>query len=310
VVIRASSARQIEALLADLAATSDVIREAAVARLTLIGGRAVERLIALADSPASIAARAAAFRTLEATADPRALEPALRAVGDADPEVAAAAIGVARRFLRGARGAAAVDRLTATVLDLARPDSVRVAALRALRDLEPGTIAPLLKSLAGDPVVAMNANQALSDDVQAIHQMIVSRGGGIALGELLRIVEQLREREAAQPPSRRAEWATARAAAHLALAKRGSRIALYDLRESLEAARQPLPIGSLAALTLIGDVSCLEPIAVAYARSRDRWWRGHLADVFRAIVKREGLTRRHAAVKKAARRSAELVSTL
>jgi HEAT repeat protein len=179
---------------------------------------------------------------------------------------------------------------------------VRVAALRALRDLEASTIAPLLKSLAGDPVVAASAESRAPDDAQAIHQTIVSRGADVAVSELLRMVEQLRDREAAEPVNHRAEWATVRAAAHLALAKRGSRIALYDLREWLEAARQPLPVESLAALSLVGDASCLEPIARAYTKSRDAWWRQHLADTFRAIVTRERLTRRHAVLKRIEKR--------
>ena len=315
--IKASSAKEIAALIADLCAASDPTREAALARLIVIGGRAVGRLLILVGdsqtvpkSAASITARVAAFRALEAIGDPRALEPALRAVDRAEPAVAVAAVGVARRFLRSARSADAADFLTAAAVDRRRAVAVRAAALRALTDLEPATIAPLLKSLAGDPVVAMMTDPATtSDEAHAIHEKIVNRGSDLALGELLRIVEHLRDREAAQPAGGRTEWAVARAAAHLALAKRGSRIALYDLRESLDAARDPLPVESMAALLLIGDVSCLEPIAAAYARSRDTWWRDHLVGVFRAIVTRQRLTRRHAAIKKVAKRCPELVST-
>jgi hypothetical protein len=46
VVIKASSAKHIQALIADLADPDGVTREAAVARLTVIGARAVEQLIA------------------------------------------------------------------------------------------------------------------------------------------------------------------------------------------------------------------------------------------------------------------------
>ena len=71
----------------------------------------------------------------------------------------------------------------------------------------------------------------------------------------------MREREGVGAGGRRGdEWTTARAAAHVALAQRGSRLALYDLRESLERAA-PLPVEFLTALSLIGDASCLEPIA-------------------------------------------------
>ena len=127
----------------------------------------------------------------------------------------------------------------------------------------------------------------------------------------------MREREASEPASR-AAWIKVRARAHVTLAARGSRIALYDLRESIEAAASPLPVEFLSALSTAGDASCLEAVAAAYARSTptagptptpgvrartgDLWWRDRLADVFRIIVEREHLTRRHAVVKKIEKR--------
>ncbi|HTK76446.1 MAG TPA: hypothetical protein VL371_14370, partial [Gemmataceae bacterium] len=42
-VIKSSSSRQIDTLMADLMSERQVVREGAVARLTVIGGRAVER---------------------------------------------------------------------------------------------------------------------------------------------------------------------------------------------------------------------------------------------------------------------------
>ena len=79
-------------------------------------------------------------------------------------------------------------------------------------------------------------------------------------------------------------------------------MALYDLRESLEAARGPLPVEFLAAISLIGDASCVEAIAGAHAKAKDAWWRRHLAQAFREIVARERLTKRHAALKRAEKR--------
>src|SRR5207245_1063273 len=105
------------------------------------------------------------------------------------------------------------------------------------------------------------------------------------------IVERVREREGAEPAARRDEWRLARASAHQALAIRGSRLALYDLRETLETAKGRLPVEFLAPLALIGDASCLEAIAAAHAAAGDTWWRQHLADAFYAIVTRERLTR-------------------
>ena len=112
------------------------------------------------------------------------------------------------------------------------------------------------------------------------------------------VVDRVREREGSEPPAARVSGRLTRAAAHVALAHRGSRLALYDLRESLDAATGPLPVEFLAALSLVGDASCLEAIAGAHARARNAWWRQHLADAFRTIVAREKLTRRHAVVRK------------
>ena len=67
------------------------------------------------------------------------------------------------------------------------------------------------------------------------------------------------------------------------------------------------------ALEEIGDASCLENLAAAYdasSRSGDRWWREHVATAFRAIVHREGLTRRHAAVKRSMQRWPEATADL
>ena len=84
------------------------------------------------------------------------------------------------------------------------------------------------------------------------------------------------------------------------------------MRELLEGTTGPLPVEFLAALSQVGDASCLETIAGAYARSsgpesgadlaRHDWWRQHLADVFRAIVAREGINRRQAVAKKIEKR--------
>ena len=42
-------------------------------------------------------------------------------------------------------------------------------------------------------------------------------------------------------------------------------MALYDLREALKATAAPLPVEFLTALSLVGDTSCLEAIAAAFA---------------------------------------------
>jgi hypothetical protein len=97
------------------------------------------------------------------------------------------------------------------------------------------------------------------------------------------------------------------------LALRGSRVALYDLRETLEDRSMRLPVSFLTALHVVGDASCLEPLASAWdAAAADRTaegvrWRQQLASAFRAITHREKITRRHAVMKRIAARWPKLM---
>jgi hypothetical protein len=324
VAIRLSSSKEIDALVADLGSDRSVTREAAVARLTIIGARAVARLTAIAASSEPAEARVAALRTLDAIGDPRARAAVFAALADTHDAVAAAAATAARGYLHGRHGAEALDHLTRTALDRARSGKARAAAVRAVGELDAATIAPLIEALRGetdadvrtalaaalagaterDPAAALAAaaDGELPDDPHVLRDTIAQAGADAALPVLLRVVEAVRAREGAESAPTRAGWTAARAAAHLALAGRGSRIALYDLRESLESADARLPVELLAALTMVGDATCLEAIAAAYARTRDAWWREHLAAAFQAIVQREGLTRRHAVLKKIEKR--------
>lgn len=324
-VIRLSAARQVDALLLDLASDDALKRDAALARLTVAGARAVGRLMTMAEDRAvSASGRATAFRALEAIGDPRALTPALRAVADDEEEVALAAIDLARVFIRSANGVPAVDRLSAVALDGGRTVPVRLAAIQALRDLGEETLKPLLAAIAEDPrpEIAAAAHQPAADlgaaidplqcltdaadarlpgDPAILRRAIAQVGHEVALPLLQGLIDHVREREAGEPRSRRADWTAARAAAHLALAQRGSRLALYDLRETLAAANEPLPVEFVTTVSEVGDVSCLEPLAAAYTQaggSRQDWWPRHLSGAFRAIVARERVTRRHAVMKK------------
>jgi HEAT repeat protein len=328
VPIRASFGIQIDALIANLSADNAVTQETAVARLTLLGARAVERLIAATGSLPPPAARAAAWRALEAIGDPRALEPALASLGsrDSEPEVVTAVVGVARAHLRGASGATVVDRLATVLFDRTRHETVRLAALRALRDLEPATTAPILATLADDPndairleaglrggsapssaedtvaVLKRGAEGGLPDDPAMLRHALALSGESLPSPALFELVKRIREREGSEPAKLKEQWRIARAAAHVALARRGSRLAVYDLRESLETAKGPLPVEFLEAIRLVGDPTCLEAIAGAYSKARDGWWRQHLAEAFNAITAREKLTRRHAVLKKIEKR--------
>jgi hypothetical protein len=313
-------------------------RETAIARLTVIGSRAVGRLVSLIEQPArGVASRVAALRALEGLGDSRALEPALRAAGDADADIAAAGVAVIRAFVRGRHGVAAVDGLAAIGLNQAASEATRLEAIEALGDLDAATVQPLWQALAKDPnprvrARALNskpgrsrpsgpasmsfveqlaeiAAHGLPDDPELLCRLLTTDGATASPSHLHRIVERVRDREGAEAPARRAWWIRARGCAHVALAKQSSLVGVYDLREALESAGAPLPVEFLAALALIGDASCLEAIAAAHGRATDRWWREHLADAFHAIVERKRLTRRHAVLKKIQKRSPELVRT-
>lgn len=122
------------------------------------------------------------------------------------------------------------------------------------------------------------------------------------LNTLHQLITAIRSREGEEEPGpARQAWLTARGRVHEVLATRQSRVALYDLRETLEQAADPVPLGFLAALKAVGDRSCLEPLASAHCRWEgppQAWWRAALALAFRDILRRERLSRRHAVVRR------------
>ena len=239
-------------------------------------------------------------------------------------------------FLRSSRGVEALDRLTSLALDRTKSRVLRLAAIRALRDLGPATIGPLLQTLGTDPDQAIAlaaglgpeaavdpvhllkeaAEGALPDTPGPVRLALTESADHVPLAVLMQLIERVRFREGAESGPIRAEWQALRAAAHGALAHRGSRLALYDLRETLETAREPLPVDFLGAAAAIGDATCLEPLAAAYGhalesgRRVDDWWRQRLTDVFRAVAAREQVTRRTSAGKRITARWREAAAIL
>ena len=136
-------------LVADLSSDRAVVREAAVARLTVIGARAAGALAALvADAHAPAAARprrCACFEATAASKRPGIGPPCPRRRQRRDRQGRHRGAGSARAK-RG--GAAVVDRLTAIALDRKRAIPIREAAVRALLDLDKSSLRPLLKSAA------------------------------------------------------------------------------------------------------------------------------------------------------------------
>lgn len=328
-MIRKSAERQVQALLSDLETDDEVRVETTIARLSIIGPRAAPHLVAYLTRSGPAHARAAALRALESCGDAAALRYAL-ALLDADQiTVATAAAGVARVLLAADPASPALDRLTETTLNRARPDAVRLAALDALADLPPRTLRPLLKKLQLDESAAVRERAAklgggsarppsiaivtqasqgeLPHAPSELAQALEESARALPLSVLHRLIQAVKDREArTRGVEARAAWTRLRGRVHEHLADRGSRIGLYDVRESVEAADAALPPAFLKALGRIGNVETLESLALAYQRRPDEAWRTSLLETFQTIVRRERLTRRSRALKRALAKSPAL----
>ncbi|MEP6592905.1 MAG: hypothetical protein ABJC51_04395, partial [Acidobacteriota bacterium] len=215
-----------------------------------------------------------------------------------------------------------LDLLVESALNRAAERRVRLAAFQAIQHLPqvgPRIAAalgqdtdPVLTAAAGDvPRDRAAADAAWQDAVEGrlpetpgvLRDLIVARATGTAVTVLLAMIDAVRVREGSLPEGAvREGWRAARGALHQGLALRGSRVAVYDLRETFEQARAPLPVSFLAALHVVGDDSCLEPLAAAWSRSEDERWRHQLGAAFRAVIKREKITKRHGAFRRIASR--------
>jgi hypothetical protein len=144
-----------------------------------------------------------------------------------------------------------------------------------------------MEALAADP----------GRDPLAVQRLIGEAGAQGSLAALHQLVLAIAHRErTASTDAERAGWTVALGAAHHALAVRGSRLARMDLRDALERT-PPERLGELvAAAEAVGDASCLAPLAAAWTAGEGST-RARVAAAFAAIVAREGLSRRHAAIK-------------
>jgi HEAT repeat protein len=285
----------IDRLIADLQSSDSIRRDAAVARLRILGNRALPRLIDLVAAHESGAVRALALDALEGLDDVRAIDVAFDALRDGNIEVVIAALGVLRRWVAEETGTRLLDAITAITVDRSRDARVRVAALAALSELPEHLVRPI-RDQAPPPE---SAGPSLDDPVH-VREWIQAYGAGATLSTLHELITRTREREHAESSSRlRSEWLQARGRAHQALAKRDSLVALYDLRETFESATGALPQSFLSTAAAIGDASCLEPLARAWATAgKDLDWNHQLSTTAATIMRREKLTGRSAAVKR------------
>jgi hypothetical protein len=284
----------VERLIAALCGDDAIRRDAASARLRLIGPPVVERLAALLQPERSARARVAALATLDGIDDPHVVSIAIDALADTDADVRLASISLLRGWVSRETGTRVLEALSATALDRAQPSEVRLAALDALSELPPALVQPILEQA---PDAAPPTRFA---DPDGARDWVMHHADG-PLSHLHDAMVLIRDCERRSTSARQiAQWRVARGAAHAALARRGSRVALYDLRESFDAATEPLPLDFLTALTAIGDASCLEPLARAWAAAppAETWWRGRLTEAAADILKRSRLTDRNAVVKR------------
>src|SRR6185369_6125364 len=159
--IRPSAGAEVRQLIEALGAADDVTRESAIARLAVIGPRALEHL--LNDFPAATArVRAGMLRVFEATDDARVLPLVRASLADASASVQSTAIGVLRALAASEQPKVArdaLDALVAVALDSERIAAVRLTAIEALRD-QPDVWQPLKAKLAGDPDPAISGGAA------------------------------------------------------------------------------------------------------------------------------------------------------
>jgi hypothetical protein len=328
VTIKRSSGGEIARLIAEATGEDHVSAEAAVARLAIAGQRAVERVSAALEG-AGPRQQAMLLLALERIGDPRALPVAEARLPSTDERVAVAAVGALRPLLQHDRSDVAhraIAAVTGVALDTNRPDAVRAAALDALHDLgtepfqavthalehDPSGVVRRLAGWTTDEPKAQAGNDAAAalqawatggvpDDPDLVRSAALEAGQAVPLTDLHRLVVVVRDREAAtSDPLLRERWTAARGALHQVLAARGSRVALYDLRETVGRSGGHLPITMLSALSAIGDASCLEPLAAAIGAAREPWAREQLARAFGDIRRRERLTKRHAVMKRIA----------
>ena len=332
-VIKASAAAEIRALVDALGADDDVQREAAIARLGVIGPRAVDQLTdayARRNEP-----RRPPRHPADARSHRRSSERAARAAG--------ARRGRRRRRCRrrrpaerscrprhAATAAAALDALVATALDerttggSGSPPSTRCRTCRRrCGHASPRRSAPTRACATSPAAIRDEAARAeavwndavdgrLPDDAADAARRAGHARGAVGAAQHAARADRRRAGARSDEAMRCATRGMARAArSHCTRRSRSARQPGRALRSARElvagAASTPLPVSFLAALHVLGDASCLEPLAVGVGRGRrDDAGRRAMAPAaggrFRAIVQREKMTKRHAAMKRIAAR--------
>ena len=212
-VIKASASAEIRQLVAALGGDDEVRREAAIARLSIIGERAVDRLVAAYDQ-GKRETKVAVLRALEAAGDRRAVAVARRALGEGG-DVAIAGASALRGLLNAEHeptAADALDTLVAVALDARAERRVRLAAFEALRDVPGDVRTRVADALKADPDAGLQARAVeapreaataeaiwqdalegrLPDTPADLRDVLQARGGTAPLGVLQKLIDAVR----------------------------------------------------------------------------------------------------------------------
>ena len=210
-------------LIADLDSSDSVRRDASIARLRVLGARAVPRLAKVIASSSPSGVRVRAMAALEGIDDRQASEIALHTLTATDVDLVVAALGVLRGWVPRETGTRLLEAITVIAVDRNRDARLRVAAVEALSELPDHLVRPI-REQAPPPEAA----GPLLDDPVVAREWVDAHGAKATLATLHDAIKTFRDSEDRADTSRgRAEWITARGAAHERLAERGSRLALY-----------------------------------------------------------------------------------
>lgn len=307
-----SRSADIQRWLAALGAEEPRARDSAIARLTLVGERAVPGLLQALRSDIRLA-RVGALRVLERLRSPRALAEIVPQLEAGDPEIASAAAAAVAAY-------ETADALPALVRAVHHPDpGTREAATRGLLQLFAAGVEEAM-----EPLLAAAFDPDLDEPLQALALSVVdllpeserrailaqaSEAAGrsvrqatagvdallASLPDGASAVTALHRALVSLAGARTPAAAGAGARVHVALAERDSRIALYDLRERL--AERPLRESAslLTAAARVGDASLVAPIVALAADAPAHT--AACADALAAIVTREKLKKTQRDVK-------------
>ena len=215
--IKASNAAEIRQLIAALDITDDVRREAAIARLAVIGARAVDGLLKAYKSTSDREMRIAILRALEPSGDGRTIPIARQAISDGG-DVGVAAATALRGLLdspHGPTAAAALDALVATTLDPTAERQLRLTAFDALQTMPESVRARIAEALQSDPDPQLKTHASdssrtvaaadvvwedalegkLPDTAGALREAAQARAPAAALSALQKMIDAVRERE-------------------------------------------------------------------------------------------------------------------